>query len=124
MTICLAIVFQYYYDNCNVCRLYHSTKDPGQNPFTFKVGLGEVIQGMSLFYPSIADLLITVQAHAPVLHVWVMVINAHDLYSFVGWDEGCMTMKKGEISKITIAGNKGYGAQGFPAWGYPFTLID
>ena len=28
-------------------------------------------------------------------------------------------MKKGEIAKISIAGYKGYGASGFPAWGYP-----
>ena len=36
-----------------------------------------------------------------------------------GWDEGCLTMKRGEIAKISIAGYKGYGASGFPAWGYP-----
>lgn len=30
-----------------------------------------------------------------------------------------MTMKLGEVAKITIAGYKGYGANGFPAWGYP-----
>ena len=38
----------------------------------------------------------------------------------VGWDEGCLTMSKGEIAKLTIRGDKGYGPQGFPAWGYPF----
>ena len=32
-------------------------------------------------------------------------------------------MKKGEIAKLTIAGHKGYGAQGFPAWGYPFLIF-
>jgi len=57
---------------------FWSTKDPGQQPFTFKVGLGQVI---------------------------------------AGWDEGCLTMVKGEVSRLTIAGHKGYGAQGFPAWG-------
>jgi len=57
---------------------FWSTKDPGQKPFTFQVGLGKVI---------------------------------------AGWDEGCLTMAKGEISKLTIAGHKGYGPQGFPAWG-------
>ncbi|KAK2190240.1 hypothetical protein NP493_85g02017 [Ridgeia piscesae] len=59
---------------------FWSTKDPGQKPFSFQVGLGNVI---------------------------------------AGWDEGCMTMKKGEIAKLTIAGHKGYGAKGFPAWGIP-----
>lgn len=34
-----------------------------------------------------------------------------------GWDEGCMTMRKGETSLLTVAGHKGYGAKGFPAWG-------
>ena len=41
----------------------------------------------------------------------------------LGWDEGCLTMRKGEVAKLTIAGHKGYGAQGFPAWGYPFLQI-
>lgn len=34
-----------------------------------------------------------------------------------GWDEGCLSMKHGEISKLTIQGHKGYGPRGFPAWG-------
>lgn len=57
---------------------FWSTKDPGQKPFTFKAGVGQVI---------------------------------------AGWDEGCLTMKQGEIARLTIAGHKGYGPQGFPAWG-------
>ncbi|XP_066292196.1 uncharacterized protein [Branchiostoma lanceolatum] len=57
---------------------FWSTKDPGQKPFTFQVGLGKVIQG---------------------------------------WDEGCLSMHKGEIAKLTIDSKKGYGASGFPAWG-------
>ena len=40
-------------------------------------------------------------------------------YLYVGWDEGCLTMCQGEVARLTIAGYKGYGAQGFPAWGYP-----
>ena len=36
-----------------------------------------------------------------------------------GWDEGCMTMTLGERSKLYVAGHKGYGAGGFPAWKYP-----
>ncbi|CAH1793688.1 unnamed protein product [Owenia fusiformis] len=57
---------------------FWSTKDPGQQPFSFQVGLGKVI---------------------------------------AGWDQGCLTMKQGEIAKLTIRGDKGYGTQGFPAWG-------
>merc|ERR1712227_783669 len=57
---------------------FWSTKDPGQQPFTFQAGVGQVI---------------------------------------AGWDEGCMTMRQGETSRITVAGYKGYGERGFPAWG-------
>ncbi|XP_077527426.1 uncharacterized protein LOC144138821 isoform X2 [Haemaphysalis longicornis] len=56
------------------------TRDPGQQPFSFRVGVGEVIRG---------------------------------------WDEGCLSMQKHELSRLTICGLKAYGAQGFPAWGIP-----
>lgn len=65
---CLANPFQKFW----------STKDPGQSPFTFQVGLGKVIRG---------------------------------------WDEACLTMQHGEIARIFIRSDKGYGSQGFPAWG-------
>ena len=32
-------------------------------------------------------------------------------------------MKLGEIAKLTIPGALGYGAGGFPAWGYPFMYM-
>ncbi|EGD79510.1 FKBP-type peptidyl-prolyl cis-trans isomerase [Salpingoeca rosetta] len=57
---------------------FWSTKDPGQQTFSFKVGLGQVIKG---------------------------------------WDEGCMTMQKGEVARLTVPGPMAYGPQGFPAWG-------
>jgi len=41
------------------------------------------------------------------------------IYTVAGWDEGCLTMRQGEVSRLTVAGHKGYGPQGFPAWGYP-----
>jgi len=56
---------------------FWSTKDPDQEPFSFKVGVGEVIPG---------------------------------------WDEGCLTMTKGEIAKLTLDPGKAYGPGGFPAW--------
>ncbi|CAL1286499.1 unnamed protein product [Larinioides sclopetarius] len=62
----------------NPQKKFWSTRDPGQQPFTFQVGLGKVIRG---------------------------------------WDEGCLTMQLGEISRILIRSDKGYGSQGFPAWG-------
>ncbi|KAH9382705.1 hypothetical protein HPB48_023261 [Haemaphysalis longicornis] len=65
----------------NWCNSVNTTRDPGQQPFSFRVGVGEVIRG---------------------------------------WDEGCLSMQKHELSRLTICGLKAYGAQGFPAWGYPF----
>ncbi|GFT54738.1 peptidyl-prolyl cis-trans isomerase FKBP12 [Nephila pilipes] len=62
----------------NPLKKFWSTKDPGQQPFTFQVGLGKVIKG---------------------------------------WDEACLTMQLGEVAKILIRSDKGYGCQGFPAWG-------
>ncbi|XP_077490905.1 uncharacterized protein LOC144101638 [Amblyomma americanum] len=64
----------------NPPRKFWSTRDPGQQPFSFRVGVGEVIRG---------------------------------------WDEGCLSMQKHELSRLTICGLKAYGAQGFPAWGIP-----
>mmetsp|Transcript_22415 Transcript_22415/g.37972 ORF Transcript_22415/g.37972 Transcript_22415/m.37972 type:complete len:114 (-) Transcript_22415:29-370(-) len=34
-----------------------------------------------------------------------------------GWDDGVGTMKLGEKAELTIPGEFGYGAKGFPAWG-------
>ncbi|XP_038068852.1 peptidyl-prolyl cis-trans isomerase FKBP12-like [Patiria miniata] len=62
----------------NPPKKFWSTKDPGQQPFTFQVGAGKVIKG---------------------------------------WDEGCLSMCKGEIALLKIRSDKGYGANGFPAWG-------
>jgi len=62
----------------NPPKKFWSTKDPGQQPFTFQAGMGKVI---------------------------------------AGWDEGCLTMRQGEIARLTIQGYKGYGDRGFPAWG-------
>ncbi|KAL6045376.1 Peptidyl-prolyl cis-trans isomerase FKBP12 [Balamuthia mandrillaris] len=36
-----------------------------------------------------------------------------------GWDEGFLTMKKGEKAQLTMSGDYGYGAAGFPTWGIP-----
>ena len=37
----------------------------------------------------------------------------------VGWDQGCLGMKIGEIRDLQIPFDEGYGARGFPAWGIP-----
>ncbi|CAB3994427.1 peptidyl-prolyl cis-trans isomerase FKBP12-like [Paramuricea clavata] len=65
----------------NPPKKFWSTSDPGQQPFSFQVGLEKVIKG---------------------------------------WDEGCLTMKKGERARFVLQAHKAYGSGGFPAWGYPF----
>ena len=35
----------------------------------------------------------------------------------IGWDEGVLSMKKGEIAQLTCSPDYAYGASGFPAWG-------
>ncbi|CAI5741831.1 unnamed protein product [Peronospora destructor] len=62
---------------------FWSTKDPGQTPFTFNIGLQQVIKG---------------------------------------WDEGVLDMKLRETARLTCTPDYAYGAKGFPAWGYLFTL--
>lgn len=59
---------------------FWSTRDPGQQPFSFTVGVGQVIQG---------------------------------------WDQGCLSMKVGEVARLCIAPELGYGSQGFPMWNIP-----
>lgn len=59
-------------------RKFWSTKDPGQQPFAFEVGVGQVIRG---------------------------------------WDKGVLSMKKGEVARLTCPPGDAYGAGGFPAWG-------
>jgi len=36
-----------------------------------------------------------------------------------GWDEGFLTMQLGEVAKLTMSPNYGYGSGGFPSWGIP-----
>lgn len=50
-----------------------------------------------------------------------MFINVnHNLgHILSGWDEGCLTMMKGEKARFILQAHKAYGSGGFPAWGYP-----
>ena len=56
----------------DLSKKFWSTKDPGQEPFTFSVGLGQVIKG---------------------------------------WDEGVITMSKGEIARLHCSPSYAYGKQ-------------
>ena len=59
---------------------FWSTKDPGQQPFTYNAGVGSVI---------------------------------------TGWDQGLLGAAVGEVRKLDIPAEEGYGKGGFPAWGVP-----
>eukprot|EP00986_Skeletonema_menzelii_P019125 scaffold27065_cov150-Skeletonema_menzelii.AAC.6 len=78
-----------YGKNNNLAEKFWSTKDPGQKPFTFSVGLG--------------------QAHVEPL----CTAPTH----ICRWDEGVIGMQLGEIAKIHCSPDYAYGAGGFPAWG-------
>jgi hypothetical protein len=69
-----------------------------QSPALLQAGVGKVIKGAGA--PSTAP--------PP---------RFTDLFS--GWDQGCLGMKKGEVRKLVIPADEGYGAGGFPAWGIP-----
>ena len=59
---------------------FWSTKDPGQQPFTYNAGVGSVI---------------------------------------TGWDQGLLGAAVGEVRKLDIPAEEGYGKGGFPTWGIP-----
>ncbi|PRD22791.1 UNVERIFIED_CONTAM: Peptidyl-prolyl cis-trans isomerase FKBP12 [Trichonephila clavipes] len=94
----------------NPLRKFWSTKDPGQQPFTFQVGLGKVIKVLFSIHKFMKYL---------ILHFVPLRSQnkTHCGMFFIGWDEACLTMQLGEVAKILIRSDKGYGSQGFPAWG-------
>jgi peptidylprolyl isomerase len=64
--------------------------------FSFNIGLGQVIRGRFEY-------------------IYRQRTNEFNLTK--GWDEGFITMKVGEQARLTVTGDYGYGAAGFPAWG-------
>lgn len=61
------------------------TQDPGQQPFTYQVGVGAVIDG---------------------------------------WDMGTLGMQVGEVRRVDIPSDEGYGEQGFPVRHYCNTMYN
>lgn len=96
-----------YGKNRDLNQKFWSTKDPGQQPFTFAVGMGSVIRVSVL-------LLLQVQNEAikfsPPFLSFPKTIKK-------GWDESVIGMSIGEIAKIHCSPDYAYGSGGFPAWG-------
>ena len=87
---------------------FWSTKDPGQTPFEFQIGLSKVSLEPGC---SSADKVWHAVVPDDVCERCAQVIK--------GWDEGCLNMKKGEVANLKCSPDYAYGAAGFPAWGIP-----
>ena len=81
---------------------FWSTKDPGQQPFTFKIGTSILLILLQLKQKSWRSL------------TWyVIVVSISGLGQVIkGWDEGVMTMSLGEKARLTCTPDYGYGASG------------
>ena len=93
---------------------FWSTKDPGQQPFSYQAGVGQVIKGwdqgllgMKLGTHSTEEApsraLALARAPTPVTPAVSAAARAG----------------AGEQRQVVIPGHEGYGAGGFPAWGIP-----
>ena len=93
---------------------FWSTKDPGQQPFSYQAGVGQVIKGwdqgllgMKLGTHSTEEApsrtLALARAPSPVTPAVSAAARAG----------------AGEQRQVVIPGHEGYGAGGFPAWGIP-----
>ncbi len=44
--------------------------------------------------------------------IWLLIL-------LLGWDAGCLSMKEGEVAKLFISSELGYGSSGYSSWKYP-----
>jgi U3 small nucleolar RNA-associated protein 21 len=100
---------------------FWSTKDPGQEPFSYQAGVGQVLYIRAAAAPcesaprlagACARVLTSrpSRARAPARCAPQVI---------TGWDQGCLGMAVGEERELVIPAKEGYGQQGFPAWGIP-----
>lgn len=85
---------------------FWSTKDPGQQPFTYTAGVGQVITGWGARVPGVGA-----------IHPCLRRSHGVLVRSLAPSDQGCLGMKVGEQRELEIPSTEGYGAAGFPAWG-------
>ena len=115
---------------------FWSTKDPGQSPFSYQAGVGQVSARRA---DASSHRRMLPRAHAPfVARAFRMCFmtcmltrpshrhrapratcRARRTQVITGWDQGCLGMTVGEERQLVIPAKEGYGAAGFPAWGIP-----
>jgi peptidylprolyl isomerase len=84
-------------------RKFWSTKDPGQQPYTFQVGLGKV----------------TPPVRPPRRQQPRVTPPPPSAQVIRGWDAAGLTMRRGEVALLECTADNAYGERGFPAWGIP-----
>ena len=90
---------------------FWSTKDPGQEPFTYQAGVGQVIKGwdqglLGMQLGACAHIIYYTPLHRPATTKFHMPPPR---------PRACA----GETRQVIIPAHEGYGAAGFPAWGIP-----
>ena len=70
----------------------YSTKDAGQEPFSFQIGKGDVIKGKLL--------LCFLYGFIMSYHIYLILI--FERFLLTGWDEGVMGMQIGEVARLRV----------------------
>jgi len=99
---------------------FWSTKDPGQQPFTYQAGVGGVITGWDQVILG-ANQPVICRRPLPNPHTDTIDNSRTDHPSTWAFPDpqGCLGMQVGEVRLLEIPAHEGYGANGFPAWGIP-----
>ena len=109
-----------YGKNRDLAVPFWSTKDAGQQPFSFVIGVSALC-GARALCGGASTCLAAGAPRSPAL-AYLHLPFAPSLLAGRGsvikaWDEGVATMQLGEKARITATPDYAYGAGGFPAWG-------